>query len=329
MSLLSLLSLPSLAVPLAAQQSRVSVQPSGDTMLVVRLGPVAMPANADHDRISQLALQTFRLPAGGWLRGYKVEMVDRRGRVLPSSLIHHAELVDLERRDLLRPAYNRIASVGKETAALLLPAGMGYPVRRGQELGINAMLANTSATAYPEAYVRATFTLVPEGAANVRQVMGFYAETAYDSTGNSSFDLPAGATRRVVEFTVPVAGQVLAMGGHIHDYGTRFIVVRPASNDTLYNVTPRVDSNGVVRGMPTVPMFGRTVRVAPGDRFVMTVEYNNPSGRALPGAGMGTLGVVFLPDDVNAWPALDRNHPATVRDLATLRAAHGMAGHHH
>lgn len=316
------------ATPLAAQNNRVQLDRQGDTVLVVRLGPVALPANADHDRISQLALQTWRLPAGGWLRGYQVEMVDRQGRVLPSSLIHHAELVDLERRDLLRPAYNRVASVGKETAALLLPAGMGYPVRAGQELGINAMLANTSATGYPEAYVRATFTLVPQGAAGVRDVMGFYAETSYDSTGNSAFDLPAGETTRVVHFTVPVAGQVLAMGGHIHDFGTRFIVVR-AGGDTLYNVTPRLDASGTVRGMPTVPFFGRTVRVAPGDRFTMTVHYNNTSGRTMPGAGMGTLGVVFRPDDLSAWPALDRNDPAVQRDLATLRNAHGTAGHHH
>ena len=165
------------AAPVFAQQPQATVEPSGDTLLVVRMGPIALPANTDHDRIQQLALRTFRLPAGGWLRGYKVEIVDRRGNVLPSKLIHHAELVDLERRDLLRPAYNRVASVGKETRQLLLPPNHGYPVRAGQELGINAMLANMTATGYPEAFVRATFTVLPQATANVRQVMGFYAET--------------------------------------------------------------------------------------------------------------------------------------------------------
>jgi len=115
---------------------------------------------------------------------------------------------------------------------------------------------------------------------------------------------------------------VLAVGGHIHDYGTRFVVVRGGTTDTLYNATPRLDSMGAVSGMPTMPMFGRTVRVVPGDGFVMTVFYNNTSGRMLEGAGMGTFGVVFAPDDPSQWPALDRNDRGVQHDLADLRNPH-------
>ena len=74
--------------------------------------------------------------------------------------------------------------------------------------------------------MRATITLVPAETPNVRNVMSFYAETSFDSTGNSDFDLVAGESQKVVQFTVPIAGTVLAVGGHIHDYGTRFVVVR-------------------------------------------------------------------------------------------------------
>src|SRR5256885_1264981 len=126
------------AGPGAAKGARIRVTPVGDTVLVIRLGPVRLPAHADHMDIDQLALQTWRMPAGGWLRGYRVDMVDKNGDSLPHVLLHHAELVDLERRDLLRPALNRVVSAGKETAQLMLPPGMGYPVRAGQELGINA-----------------------------------------------------------------------------------------------------------------------------------------------------------------------------------------------
>jgi len=322
----SLLLLTALAAgPLAAQgrpASRINVTRQGDTVLVVRLGPLNLPAGAEHHAVSQLALQTWRMPAGGWLRGYKVEMVDRNGNLLPSSLLHHAEMVDLDRRDLLRPALNRIVSSGKESGALILPPGMGYPVDANQQLGINAMVANPTSTAYPAAYVRATIMLVPAGTANVRNIMSFYAETSFDSTGNSDFDLPAGESQKVVQFTVPIAGTVLAVGGHIHDYGTRFVVVRGGTTDTLYNAAPRLDSTGAVSGMPTAPMFGRTVRVAPGDGFVMTVYYNNTSGRMLEGAGMGTFGVVFAPDDPSQWPALDRNDRRVQHDLADLRNPH-------
>jgi hypothetical protein len=311
-----------LASPLAAQQSRITVTRQGDSVLVVRLGPVNLPAGADHQAIAQLALQTWRMPAGGGLRGYQVEMVDRAGNLLPGALLHHAEMVDLDRRDLLRPALNRIVSSGKESGALILPPGMGYPVVANQQLGINAMLANPTATAYPAAYVRATITLIPAGTPNIRNVMSFYAETSYDSTGNSDFDLPAGESQKVVQFTVPVAGAVLAVGGHIHDYGTRFVVVRGGTTDTIYNVVPRLDSTGAVSGMPTLPMFGRVVRIAPGDGFVMTVFYNNTSGRMLAGAGMGTFGVVFAPDDPSQWPPLDRTDRRVQHDLADLRNPH-------
>jgi len=322
------------ATPLAAQRSRITVTPLGDTALVVRLGPVRLPAHVEHHDVDQLALQTWRMPAGGWLRGYRVEMVDRAGNLLPRELLHHAELVDLDRRDLLRAMLNRIVSAGKETAPTLLPAGMGYPVRADQQIGINAMLSNPTATEYREAYVRATITLVPPLTPSVRSVVSLYAETAVDSGGGSSFDLAPGETSRVVEFTVPVPGEVLAVGGHIHDYGARFVVVRAGTNDTLYNAVPRLDSTGAVIGMPTVLMFGRTVRVAPGDRFVMTVSYNNTSGRLLEGAGMGTFGMVFVPDDLAQWPPLDRNAPGVKRDLAYLRSAmqqvmhQGMRMHH-
>jgi hypothetical protein len=163
------------AGPAAAQRQRINVTRSGDTLLIVRLGPVRLPAHADHMDIDQLALQTWRMPAGGWLRGYHVEIVDKDGALLPHELLHHAEMVDLERRDLLRPALNRVVSVGKETATLLLPPGMGYPVRERQEIGINAMLGNPTATEFHEAYVRATITLTPQGASNVRSVMILFA----------------------------------------------------------------------------------------------------------------------------------------------------------
>src|SRR5947209_9325861 len=102
-------------------------------------------------------------------------------------------MVDLERRDLLRPALNRVVSAGKETAQLMLPPGMGYPVRAGQELGINAMLGNATDTEYREAYVRATLQITPATAPNVRPVMSLYAETATagDTSGDSDFDMPA------------------------------------------------------------------------------------------------------------------------------------------
>ena len=298
--------------------------------LVVRLGPVMLMAHADHGSVDQLALQTFQVPVGGWLRGYRAEVVDEAGHPLPQELLHHAELVDLERRDLLRTALNRVVSVGKETAPIMLPPGMGYPVRRGQTLGVNSMVHNPTDTDYHVAYIQVTLTLTPDTVRPpLRNVLGFYAETSPTGSsanntvnGTSSFDLPPGSSQQVVTFTVPIAGQVLGIGGHIHDFGERIVVVRGATGDTLYDAAPRTDSTGAVLGMPLRPMFGRALHVAAGEQFVMTVRYNNTSGRLLEGAGMGTLAVVFVPDDLAAWPALDASAPGVVADLAELRSKH-------
>jgi hypothetical protein len=223
----------------------------------------------------------------------------------------------------------RVISAGKETAPVMLPPGMGYPVRRGQTLGVNSMLHNPTGTDYHVVYLQVTLTMVRDTVTPpLRNVLGFYAETSAtglpgDSVNaSSSFDLPAGHSEQVVPFTVPIAGQILGVGGHMHDFGERLILVRAGTSDTLYNAVPRTDSTGAVLGMPLAPMFGRAVRVAAGERFVMTVRYNNTTGRMLEQAGMGTLAVVFVPDDLAAWPSLDRSAPGVVADLAALRSPH-------
>ena len=310
----------------AAQQPLIHTAMQGQD-LVVTIGPVNLPAHADHMAVQQPALQSWQMPAGGWIRGYRVDMVDGHGTAIAQETLHHAELVDLGRRDLLRRAYNRIISAGKETAALSLPDSMGYPVRAGQRLGVNAMLANPTRTAYPAAYVRITLTMIPDTARGIRSVLGMYAETSElnpDSTnGDSSYDLMPGHSERMVHFTVPIGGIIFGMGGHIHDYGTRLVLTR-MSGDTVYDGVPRKDRNGVVLSMPRVI---DSIRVNAGEMFMMNVVYDNPTGRMLEGAAMGTLGVAFIPDDVSQWPALNENDPAVRADLTSLQMPSHMMMH--
>ncbi|HXY68566.1 MAG TPA: hypothetical protein VEH62_03895 [Gemmatimonadales bacterium] len=301
---------------------------SAHHQLVVTLGPVNLPAHAEHHMVDQLGVQAVVVPRSGWLQGYNVDILDSAGHVLPRALIHHVELIELERRGLLSSEVQRMASVGKETREVQLPAFIGYPVRRGEVIGVNPMLDNPTDASYPAAYVRLRIPYTPENAED-RPVDVFSIEA--DVTGavgvSSDFDIPAGRSSRSYEFAVPIAGALLAVGGHLHDLGTRLVLVSLASGDTVYDGRAGRDSLGRVTEVP-VRQLWRTggYQIAAGQRFRLTAFYDNPGARVVSAGGMGTLGGAFKPDDLQAWPRLDPTDPGTAKDLAYLHALGGMMG---
>lgn len=317
-----------LLTPLGSALAQVSTQE-----LVVTLGPVRLPANAEHRDIVQTGMQTVRVPFDGWLQEYDVELRDAAGNRLPHELLHHAELIDLGRRDLLRPLVQRIASMGRETPSLVLPTSLGYPVRGGVEIGVNPMLVNPTSVSYGSVYVRVTLRVLPGTVpAAPRPVLTFHTDVPGTSPYSSAFDLPAGRTVKQHEFTLPIAGTVFAVGGHLHEYGRRMVVENLTTGDTLYDASPRMDSLGRITGMPiAVLLAGGGLHVQAGTHYRLTAVYDNPTDRILPDGGMATFGAIFLPDDPSQWPALDRDDPAVRADLAILRTGHpdGSATDHH
>ena len=301
---------------------------SAHQQFVITLGPVNLPAHAEHHMVEQLGVQAVTLPRGGWMQGYNVEIVDSAGRALPRTLIHHVELIELDRRALLDGQVQRMASVGKETREVQLPGFIGYPVHRGEAIAINPMLDNPTDTAYPAAYIRLLIPYAPENAED-RPVDVYSIGT--DVTGavgrSSDFDIPAGRSSLSHEFIVPISGALLAVGGHLHDLGTRLVLVNLTNGDTVYDARAARDSLGRVIAMP-VRQLWRTggYPIAAGQRFRLTALYDNPGGRAVSSGGMGTLGGAFKPDDMAVSPRLDPKDPETARDLAYLHSLGGMMG---
>jgi hypothetical protein len=307
------------------------VDDSVNHRFVITVGPTDLPAHADHHVVREYGVQMVRLPRSGWLQGYMVEIVDSSGRVLPREVIHHVEMIEFERRDLLGPQIQRMVSVGKETPTEMLPPGIGYPVRRGQPIGINAMLVNPTDTAYGGVYARVTLPYTPEGGA-MRPLDIFSIST--DVTGavgeSSMYDVPPGRSSVSHEFTVPISGTLLAVGGHLHDFGARLLLVNLSTGDTLYDAVPTLDSAGTILSMPMGNLWLHGgYRITGGQRFRLTAFYDNPTGRTIPHGAMGTLGGAFKPDDGQTWPALNPDDPGTKADLAYLEALgrmHDMGG---
>lgn len=301
-----------------------------ERLLVVGLGPFIMPVATDHAALPQPAPATLLMPGTGWLTGFDVEVVDGAGRSLPRVLLHHAELIDPERRDLLRARALRIASVSHDTPELTLPVPLGYAVRRGQRLLLAPMLANP----LPESFVAHLRITVRWRSASLgtelHSVQTFNASVPGDDPAASSYDLPAGRSVRTHELVLPVSGLVLALSGHLHEYGERLMLERLATGDTLYAAVVRRTADGAMARMPVAALWsGGGLRLRAGERLRITAWYHNRSGALVPAGGMATVGGLFLPDDLRTWPRLDRIDPVIVADLAALASPPGHGGHAH
>jgi len=304
------------------------VDDSAHHRFVLTLGPVDLPAHATHHMVQQLGVRQAELPRDGWLEGYQVDVLDSLGHVLPRELIHHVELIELNRRALLDGEVQRMASVGKETQVVELPDFIGYPVRRGEPIGIDPMLENPTDTSYPAAFVRVSVPYTPASAEDAPQdVFSIEADVTGAVGAPSDFDVPAGRSSASHEFTVPISGLLLAVGGHIHDFGTRLLLVNLTTGDTVYDARVTRDSLGRLKQLPVRQLWrSGGYQITGGQRFRLTAFYDNPGARTLVAEGMGTLGGAFKPDSGQVWPRLDPADPETARDLAYLHALGAMGG---
>src|SRR4051812_37506098 len=65
------------------------------------------PPNAELDTWLQ-----FRWPIDGWARGFHLVARDDSNHVLPASRIHHLVLANMDRRQLVHPAVERLLAIG-------------------------------------------------------------------------------------------------------------------------------------------------------------------------------------------------------------------------
>ncbi|HEX8906657.1 MAG TPA: hypothetical protein VF771_17535 [Longimicrobiaceae bacterium] len=298
--------------------------------LVVESRAVDLTARSGHAQV--LPVQAAA-PVGGWLHGYRVELVDARGRIVPRTLLHHVIVVVPDRRALFNPIMLRLVAAGHETPVVRLPAMVGYRLRRGDPLLITGMLDNEGAAAYRGVRIRVRMPLRGEGAW-IRPVAIIPFSMDVMPTGTQrAWDLPAGRSQRSWEGSPAVRGRILGIGGHLHRYGVALRLVDVTAGKTLWDGRPVRDASGQVLRMPT-RTFLRAVDVRPDHRYRLTAVYDNPTGRTIPGGGMGAAGGAFIPARPDEWPAIDRTSREYLLDLRANSpdpAAHAgdMHGMHH
>jgi hypothetical protein len=303
--------------------------------VVITAGPYRLPANPPHmhDEMDHepedLLVQQFTWPITTWIRGFRLQVVDAAGRQLPRTLMHHMSMMNFDRREVVYPIVERLLGAGRETGDVVMPRTAGVPVTAGHRLGLYIMWDNQTGTDVPAAYLRVTIPWVsPRQVPKPVTALPFLVDVNFVFGGGNSFTVPPGRSTRTYEFSVPLAGHLLAVSGHLHDHGVGLRLEDARSGKTLVRIRPKQNGDGRIVGMPRklYGIRGLGPKLRPGRVYRLVVEYDNPTGEPLPHV-MGSIAGLFVPDDLRQLPALDPANPNYRADMAWLdRIRSGGAG---
>lgn len=311
-----------LALPLAAQhehhtrtqhrtaeQARLEVRPGpGARTLTFRVGPLPLPAGADHHAVAQAPEFFWDVPFDGWLVAYRPRLVDAAGNELPGRLLHHVGFWHTTRPDFLCPEKpEHIFGAGGEMNEWPAVPGFGYRVGKGERVRVDTMFHNPTETDYPEVYLE---VLVEYVRADDGLPLRNYYPAWFDvqRCRDSSYDLRPGENVTSAEIPVRYEGVLLGVGGHLHDYGLLLRLVNVSRNEKVAELVAQRDEHGRLQAMPTETFTNRGgYRIRAGDTLRVTAIYDNKSGRPLPEGAMGIVVGYFVPDDDAPLAALRRS----------------------
>ncbi len=223
----------------------VSAAPSdaAGRTVTLRYGPVAMGGfNVEFPK------SVVRSPGvDGYVTEMSVRLVDAAGRpvTIRDVMLHHVVFF----QDRVTPIRDRCGTrgseafdgTGEENQALRLPAGYGYPVRRGSRWSMHAMLMSHSMRSR-NVFVQYRVRVVT--GRRLTPVRPFWVRASgcsvtYPVWGGGGAD---STHRRTSRWRVPVSGRIVAAGGHLH-----------GGAKDMWLAQPRCDGRRLVR---TAPRYG-------------------------------------------------------------------------
>ena len=311
--------------------------------LTVTSGPFNlpnMPPMEDHAMMDlgmshDTRLQRFEWPVDGWFRGFRVELVDGNGQVVPPHVMHHMVMVNFSRRQLLYSAAERLMGTGTETEEVSVPKTIGVPMKPGMKLGMYVAWHNDTGKDLEGVHLKLTMLWTPKNQ-NPQPVnaLPIYMDVNLTVGGLNTFDVPPGKSTKAYEFTLPVSGRLLGVGGHMHDYGSRVRLEDVQSGKVLTQVVAKRDAQGklVKVGRKLFGVSGDGLRLKANRRYRVVGVYDNPTGEMRRKGAMASMVGLFVPDDMRRWPTINPSDPTYRRDLASLEVrgdATVMPADHH
>jgi hypothetical protein len=287
--------------------AKLVVRDVGANRLILRLGPMALPAGVSHNAMVDVAPQIFTVPFDGWVTAYHPRMTDAGGSPLPGKLLHHVAFWNLGRSDFLCPEHNEhIFGAGGEMTDWPAIPGVGYRVNAGDRIKITSMFHNPTATNYPDAYleVELEYATVKSGVA-LRDV--FPAWFDVKGCGESSYDLAPGRNLTTGEFTLSYSGVLLGVGGHLHDYGRQLKLTDITHHQEIAKLDSELDARGHLLTVPIVTFGANGYHLNKGDVIAVAATYENSTGNTLGAAAMGIVVGYFLPEKTVDMSVLRRH----------------------
>lgn len=289
-----------------------------------------------HHGVSE-PFRRFTWPIDGWVRAVRLAITDREGREVSRQLVHHINVVNLERRMLFYDAPERLIAMGQETEDIALPASIGVPVTAGTEMGLVLMWHNMSETDYHDLTVTLTIEWSPTNLyPQPLDVLPVYMDVADPIGQPVDFDLPPGRHRFQADFTMPIDGRIIGVGGHIHDHGTGIVLEEISDGAARQVVALRTtldEANRITAVERKYPgVRGRGIKLEQGRTYRLSGTYDNTSGRLLVDGAMIHMILLFAPSDPTQWPKVDptaRDWRVDVAELENAAKPAAKAGHSH
>src|SRR5690606_12937131 len=251
--------------------------------IILELGPFDFPANAPHEAVRQPDAQTVQLPVGGWIHGFRVELVDVHGRPVSQQVLHHVNVISPDERELFSQIMLRVAAAGQETGPVVLPRMVGYRIREGQRVLVTAAFHNPTPSTYRDVVLRVRLPYTPADAW-LRPVTGFplYMDVMPPASVHA-YDLPPGRSVKSWEGSPAVPGRILGLGGHLHKYGVVLRLEDVTEGKILWEAEPILDAEGEVIGMPMKKfLWTLGIPIRPDHVYRLTAIYENPTGETIP-----------------------------------------------
>lgn len=298
--------------------------------LVIRTTPVDLPIHHgqhghEHEGVFP-PVGTVTVPVSGYIHAFNYSVVAGDDQPIPRVTLHHFNIIDPAHRELFLPISRRLLAAGQETGEQKLPwFVLGIPVTKGQELVVSAMLHNPTGTPYRDVSLEIRLRYVPDGRPwPLFDVYPFQIDVAFPA-GDKSFDLPAGKFSKAWEGSPGVAGRIVGLGGHLHEYASHLTLEDVTSDELLWTGYPLYADDGSLLSVTSEVLLSKLgIPVDPSHTYRVTVHYDNPTGEVIKDGGMGLLGGVFIPEGSTQWPVADAaNELYTVDRLHYLRQVRG------
>src|SRR5688572_16144264 len=158
--------------------------------ITVTVGPMSIPVLKNYEHRGAEIYVSFRWPVSGWVRGYRIDVVDSVGALMPRELLHHAGMANLDRRQLAYPLAERLFAAGRETTPVILPGSMGLPLGADTKMSFYYMLMNETDRVVDGARLRVTLEWIPAGTKVVKNILPLMLNANGAGYG-PNFDIPS------------------------------------------------------------------------------------------------------------------------------------------